>query len=434
MDRQKPHIYACVGVGFGPSNIALAIALEEEGQLDNVLFLDKASAPDWHGASMIEGSDIQHNPLRDFVTPRNPASPYGFLSYLKSKGRLFEFLNLGAPYPPRTDYARYVVWVARKFDRVVRYSAAVRALSYDSVDGVPVVRITMEGGECYFARSVSFAPGRSAYFPEPFAAHRGSRLVHAMHYLTAVARWQHEGGLRRIAVVGGSQSAVEILLELPSQFPQAQIVGLCRSFGYKQKDLSPFTERVYEPSFVDRFYGASEDVQNVMRQELWRSNYSAADHDVIAALQFRFYEQRVTGRRQIAMLDNKTTLSIEPHDTGHGFSLRLRDRMDCSETNETFDAIILATGYLNHGSPPEGETHHPLLEGVAPDSQFRSDGAIGQARDYRLLTKPGLERAPIYLNGMSETTHGFGDAGSFSLLSVRSAELCRSICDHLVRT
>ncbi|OBY27619.1 lysine N(6)-hydroxylase/L-ornithine N(5)-oxygenase family protein [Leisingera sp. JC1] len=427
MCEDSPHIYRCIGIGFGPSNIALAIALEEAGELDNVLFLEKAAAPDWQGEFLIDGSDIQHNPLRDFVTPRNPASPYGFLSYLKAQGRLFEFLNLEAPYPPRTEYARYCVWVARQFDSAVRYSSAVRCLKYTVAGGLPAVRIELESGQVFLARSVSFAPGRSIHVPAPFAAHMGGRMVHAAQYRSAVARWQDEGVIRRIAVIGASQSAVEMLLDLPGHFPQAQITGICRSFGYKQKDLSPFTERVYEPEFVGRFYDAPEEAQNSMRRELWRSNYGAADHDVIAALQFRMYEQRVTGRSQIVLLDNKTTLDITPLDGAGGFELTLLDRMDRSETRAEFDAVILATGFLNHGSAPEGEPFHPLLAGIAGEARFRADGAIAQARDYRLLTKPGLTRAPVFLNGVSETSHGFGDAGSFSLLSVRSAELAGSI-------
>ncbi|UWQ81689.1 SidA/IucD/PvdA family monooxygenase (plasmid) [Leisingera sp. S132] len=433
MSEDSPHIYRFIGIGFGPSNIALAIALEEAGELDNVLFLEKAAAPDWQGEFLIDGSDIQHNPLRDFVTPRNPAFPYGFLSYLKAKGRLFEFLNLEAPYPPRTEYARFTVWAARQFDRAVRYSAAVRSLEYTEAGGLPAVRVGLESGEVFLARSVSFAPGRSISIPQPFAAHMGGRMVHAAQYRSAVARWQEEGTVRRIAVIGASQSAVEMLLDLPGHFPQAQITGICRSFGYKQKDLSPFTERVYEPEFVDRFYDAPEDVQNSMRRELWRSNYGAADHDVINALQFRMYEQRVTGRAQIVLLDNKTTQEIAPQGGAGGFELTLLDRMDRSETRAEFDAVILATGFLNHGSAPEGEPFHPLLAGIAAEARFRADGAIAQARDYRLLIKPGLTRAPVFLNGVSETSHGFGDAGSFSLLSVRSAELARSIAAVPVR-
>mgnify|MGYP002040687153 CR=1 FL=1 len=46
------HVHDLIGIGFGPSNLALAIALEERGQehgpLD-ALFLDKQADYRWHG-------------------------------------------------------------------------------------------------------------------------------------------------------------------------------------------------------------------------------------------------------------------------------------------------------------------------------------------------------------------------------------------------
>ena len=420
----------CIGIGFGPANIALAIALEEVGQLNNTVFLEQAPAPDWQGEFLISGSDIQHNPIRDFVTPRNPVSPYGFLSYLKKQGRLFDFLNLSTPFPPRSDYARYVVWVARQFDRHVRYSSPVSRMTHETVDGVPVVKVETASGNMLYGRTVSFAPGRSPRIPDIFRPHLGSRVAHSTCYRSAVERWQYEGNVSSIAVLGASQSAVEMMLDLPSEFPSGQITGICRSYGIKQKDLSPFSERIYEPEFVNQFYHAPQAVQADLRGELWRSNYGAADHDVINALQFRLYEQKVTGRSQLRLIENTTTTNIVPAD--EGFTLSLRNRLDGTETAQNFDAVLLATGFMNHGVRAGAEPYHPLLSGIAPNARFRTDGAIAQARDYQILMKDDALHAPVFLNGVSETTHGFGDAGSFSLLSIRSGEIAASIAAALV--
>src|SRR5262249_58188395 len=107
-------MYDLVGIGFGPANISLAIALEEMGWTGSVLFLERQPGPSWQPQMLLDGTDIQHHPLRDFVTPRNPRSRYGFLSFLKSEGRLFDFLNLGIPFALRKDYAAYIGWVARQ--------------------------------------------------------------------------------------------------------------------------------------------------------------------------------------------------------------------------------------------------------------------------------------------------------------------------------
>jgi len=38
---------------------------------------------------------------------------------------------------------------------------------------------------------------------------------------------------------------------------------------------------------------------------------------------------------------------------------------------------------------------------------------------------------PLYINGLCEASHGFGDAGSFSLLSVRSDTIADEICNAI---
>lgn len=425
-------VYDLIGIGFGPANAALAIALEERGALDGALFLESGLAPDWQPEMMMEGTDIQHHPLRDLVTPRNPRSPYGFLTYLEAEGRLFDFLNLDAPFPPRTDYARYFRWVARQFDRVVAYGQTVTGLTpVHRPDGPPLVRVATADGRVRLARSISFAPGRSPFIPDGWADHLGDRVVHLTRYLTSVSRWQHEGDVRRIGVVGASQSAVEILLDLPGRFPDASIVSIARGFGFKQKDLSPFTEEIYEPEFIDYYYNASVASQADLREELWRSNYGAADHDIIGQLRFRLYEQKVTGKEQIRLLRNRDLASMTPLDGG-GYRVALVDRHNGDETTLTLDAVILATGFRNFGSGKAMEPFHPLLAEIAPLAAFRSDGGIGQTRDYAVPPRDAdTAIPPIFLNGVSESSHGFGDAGSFSLLSLRADRIAARVVEAI---
>lgn len=84
-------VHDLIGIGFGPSNIALAIALEErartQGELQ-VLFLDKQADYRWHGNTLVSQSELQISFLKDLVSLRNPTSPYSFVNYLhKQIGR-----------------------------------------------------------------------------------------------------------------------------------------------------------------------------------------------------------------------------------------------------------------------------------------------------------------------------------------------------------
>ena len=87
----SPAVHDLIGIGFGPSNLALAIALQErekaQGKLD-VLFLDKQADYRWHGNTLVTQSELQISFLKDLVTLRNPTSPYSFVNYLRHHGRL----------------------------------------------------------------------------------------------------------------------------------------------------------------------------------------------------------------------------------------------------------------------------------------------------------------------------------------------------------
>src|SRR5689334_21498442 len=89
-------VYDLVGVGFGPSNLALAIAVEEHngraGQ-DPVtaVFLERQPSFGWHRGMLLEDATMQVSFLKDLVTLRNPTSEYSFLCYLKDRDRLIDF-------------------------------------------------------------------------------------------------------------------------------------------------------------------------------------------------------------------------------------------------------------------------------------------------------------------------------------------------------
>jgi len=62
------------------------------------------------------------------------------------------------------------------------------------------------------------------------------------------------------------------------------------------------------------------------------------------------------------------------------------------------------------------------------------DGALQVEYNYRIrLTQRHRVGAPIFLNGLCESSHGMGDAGSFSLLAQRSAAIVEAIEDDHIR-
>jgi L-ornithine N5-oxygenase len=420
--------YDIIGIGFGPANIALAVALEESGFAGDALFLERAAAPDWQSEMMLDGSDIQHNPLRDFVTPRNPRSHYSFVNFLHTQGRLLDFLNLDTPFPLRKDYAMYIRWVARHFDRWTAYAHGVSALRV-SADG-EFIEVVTPTGQVVRGRSLAFGPGRSPLVPQAFRPHLGERVTHFTNYLTFMAQWRARGGLRSVAVVGASQSAVELILDLRTRCPDLAIHGIQRGFGFRLKDTSPFTERAYMPAFVDYFYDAVPERQRAMTADLWRSNYGAADADVIHTLHLALYEQKLDGRHRIDLHEHSDIAAVNVDDAG--VAIDLVDRNHGMAERVQVDAVILATGFRNFGAGAEQELFHPLLADVMPRARRREDGSAFITRTYALeQASPDQPLPPIFVNGLCESTHGFGDAGSFSLLAQRSGLIAGALSTAL---
>jgi len=418
-----------LGIGFGPSNLALAIAMEELGALEQSHFVEQAEDCLWQSGMLLDGADIQNNPIRDLVTPRDPRSRYTFVNYLKQNGRLFEYLNLGLEYPLRKEYSRYIRWCASHFRTSVSYSSRVTSLSLlpRSLErGARWCALTSDGVG-HVAQCLVVGTGRTPNIPAIFRQHLGPRLFHLNDYLPNVRRLSTED-VRSITVIGASQSAVEILLDLMNRLPSVEIEAVHRSFGFRQKDTSPFSDQVYFPSFTDYFYAASREAKQNLNRQLRTTNYSSADIDVVHRLYVQIYEERLDENDRFRLHSNVDVLAIER--VGERYRLVLRERNTGSVNIVITDAVVLATGFLDFGTGESSERYPALLQDVIPQLARDEAGVLRVNRDYSIDVDAGPDAPILYLNGLCESSHGLGDAGSFSLLAIRSMDIARSALDR----
>lgn len=407
--------YDILGIGFGPSNIAVAIALEESKSALNVHFIESAGDSTWQPGMLLDGSDIQNNPLRDLVTLRNPQSTYTFINYLKTEGRLIDFLNLGVTYPFRKDYAKYILWVAKFFANQVSYNMPALKIEHDGFCGWLVT--TPRG--ILHARALLLGIGRSRHIPEAFESILGSRVFHLCDYLPRLRSLGKD--IKSVAVIGGSQSAVEINLDLMGRYPNLAIHAVHRGYSMRQKDTSPFSDHVYFPEFVDYFFGMDNEARADLQRQLRSTNYSAADLDVLHRLYTTLYEERLDGRQRFEIHSN--TIVRNARTSVGQVLLDLKERFRDRDYILSVDAVVLATGFKDIGVGEGKESCPPLLSQIADRCRRSQDGALQVQRDYSLTVEGG---GLIYLNGLCESSHGLGDAGSFSLLSLRSLDIVRS--------
>src|ERR1044072_2106920 len=104
------HVYDVVGIGFGPSGLALGIAIEEHNAAaapgDQVLakFVERQRRVGWHRGMLLPGTTMQVSFLKDLATLRNPHSTFSFVSYLHAQDRLTDFINHKSLFPSRIEF------------------------------------------------------------------------------------------------------------------------------------------------------------------------------------------------------------------------------------------------------------------------------------------------------------------------------------------
>ena len=417
--------YEVIGVGFGPSNIALAITLEEEAPGTRCLFLEKAACSQWQAGLLLANSDVQNHPLRDLATPRNPRSHYSFTNYLFEKNRLFEHLNMGLYYPYRYEYRDYIKWAAEHFDSSVEYSTAVTdVVLLPDNNGSTLFQITTDTGKVLTCNNLVMATGRTPFIPTVLNAVAPHSLVHGAAFNSIIERIE-TGEVRSVAVVGGSQSAIEIMLYLTSTFPKVTVHGVSRKFGYRLKDSSPFTGEVYFPSFVDVFYDSKAQHKQRLKDDLNLTNYSASDADVLDELYRTLYRDKHFGHNKLSVHNCVDIVSAVMIDSTVSLEL-MTAHSDEAITSVEVDLVVSATGFRDMGPLEHQEMCPPLLNTLYAHMDKNELGEMQVGRDYR-LTLVDCNNAGLYLNGLCESTHGMGDAGSLSLVSIRAKQIVESI-------
>jgi len=421
-----------VGIGFGPANIALAALLDDEGHFPNSVFLDRSDNPIWQEEMLFENaldihSNIQNIPHRDLATLRSPRSKYTFMNYLHATGKLLSHLNMDLMMPMRPDFAGYIGWVSSQLkDRLMTGQQVEKITMLDDLHN-HVYRIDVAEKDPVFARHVVVGTGREAYIPEPFRDLMGGDRVFHLNRYNSGHKALIEKGARKFAVIGSSQSAVEIVLHLSKYEPRLEVQSFMRRFAFPLKDTNPFMSEIFFPSFTEMYYDADKDLKKRIDRDVHRTNYGACDMDVLEELYRQLYYDRMHGTNDVVI--NRLTDVLDAVEDADGVHMTVRDGETGDTRTEQFDGIILATGFRNIGTD-ERSVRVPLaLQGVKDKLDLDKDGCIRVDRNYRALLKPEYENAgSLVLNGLCEASHGMGDAGSLSLLAPR----VQTICDALM--
>ncbi|MEW1616135.1 MULTISPECIES: lysine N(6)-hydroxylase/L-ornithine N(5)-oxygenase family protein [unclassified Streptomyces] len=418
--------YDLVGVGFGPSNLSLAVALEEHrentpGQPLKAAFFERQPSFGWHRNMLLPNTTMQISFLKDLATFRNPVSRYSFVSYLHAAGRLTQFVNNKEFFPTRQEFHQYLEWVESNFSHQVSYSSEVTALRLPEGNGtvtpdyvqVEVRDTTGSGSRLVNARNLVISTGLVPRMPD--GIQRDERVWHSSEFLERF-RAMNGDDLKNVAVVGAGQSAAEIARFFHDTLPHAQVTAVIPSYGYSVADDTPFANQVFDPSAVDDYYFGTE----LTREAFWRyhknTNYSVVDDELIRDLHKRSYQEDVSGSKRLRFLNLTRVAAVRR--AGTETRVTLRSLIEGESRELETDVLVFATGY---DSMEPGR----LLGDLGRHFQLDGEGLHRVERNYRIATA-GTLPFDVYLQGGTEHTHGL-TSSLLSNLAIRSGEIVESV-------
>ncbi|MER5428960.1 SidA/IucD/PvdA family monooxygenase [Streptomyces sp. NPDC002588] len=423
-------VHDVLGIGFGPSNLALAIAVEEHNtgspreERLSACFLERQPRFGWHRGMLIDDATMQVSFLKDLVTLRNPTSDFSFLCFLREQDRLIDFLNQKTLFPLRAEFHQYFEWAADRMGHLVEYGSEVTAVEpvrdedgrvaffdvFSRDPGEPGRTIRRR------ARNISVAMGLEPHVPPGLELSErvwhNSRLIPGVSELTAAGR-----SVRRAVVLGAGQSAAEAVDYLHRSFPEAEVCAVFAKYGYTPADDSPFANRIFDPDAVDVYFGSPAEVKQSLIDYHRSTNYSVVDMELIEALYATAYREKVAGHERLRFLNVSRIRDVRDRADGP-----LDIAVEFLPTGEHHvleaDLLVLATGYR-----PRDLTR---LLGESAKLCLRDDGdALRVGRDHRVETAPEVT-AGVYLQGGTEHTHGLTST-LLSTTAVRAEEIHRSL-------
>ncbi|GGN58441.1 putative peptide monooxygenase [Actinoplanes lobatus] len=398
-----------VGVGLGPANLGLAIALEEAGTPARAQFLDRRPGFDWHPEMLLPSSVMQISYLKDLATQRDPRSAYTFVNYLHERGRMSDFINRKSFFPSRLEFTDYLRWAVERLQVPVCWGAEVVSVDLDERTGGCAVSWDLDGARhTTTTRYVAIGAGSTPRMPDWAAA-----LPGVLHNTGLIGGLRSAGLGRgaRVAVAGQGQSAAEAVRHVLDTYPGASVDCYLSGYGMTPADSSPFANRVFDPAAVDDFYFADANVRAELLDRHRATNYSCVDPELLTWLYDFEYQEKVAGGDRLRF--HRAARITSARASGGRITLDVLRRMTGTTARETYDAVVCATGFTS-----------PLPRKLLGGS-FGDTSDVWLARDYRLHRADG-SALPVFVLGSTESGHGLG-SGLLSNIAVRGGEIAGQV-------
>ncbi|GAA3759415.1 SidA/IucD/PvdA family monooxygenase [Streptomyces tremellae] len=414
-----------VGIGIGPFNLSLAALADGVPGRIETAFYEQNPAFTWHPGLLIEGATLQVPFLADLVTLAQPASPWSFLSYLRSVDRLYPFYFSERFHIDRAEYDAYCRWVSAHLPGL-HFGHQVDAVRWNTERAlfeVDFTQLDAEGeaealGRAY-TRNIALGIGTAPHIPEPLSPLAGDPavpVIHSSDYLRHRDRLLRAG---HVTVIGSGQSGAEVFLDLLRARPAGaeRLHWLTRTEAFAPMEYSKLGLEHFTPDYTHYFHQLPEHTRDGLVPRQWQL-HKGIDHDTLAAIHDELYRRTLNGGWPDATLTPGVRVRTAGRVATTRVELHLEHLQQRSRTRLTTDAVVLATGYRERPADR-------LLAGL--DAHIRRDSA-GRPRidgDHRMVLAPAVSGS-VYVQNAGAHAHGVGSP-DLGLAAWRSA----TILNHL---
>lgn len=389
-----------VGVGLGPFNLGLAALLDGVDDV-RAVFLDRREGFDWHPGLLLDDAEIQVPFLADLVSLADPTSRHSFLNYLHEHDRLYRFYFHERFQILRREFQHYGAWVAGRLGSC-RFGRTVTAVR-PHADGDWTVEARLADGtaETHRARHVVLGIGTAPTVPACAAEHvvagttasADGTLLHSADYAPQRARLL---GAPSVTVVGGGQSAAEVVLDLlRNAAPATRIDWVTRGLGFLSMEYGKLGLEHFTPEYVDHFHRLDAARRDALRsqQDLL---YKGISTDTAGEIFDTLYRRTAAGAAEPPLRYRARTevRAIAREDGDWRLTLGHRDEDGSADLRTS--AVVLATGYAAPPLPLDPAS-------FATDAEGRPD----VTRDYRLRAPDGTA-TDLFVQNAELHSHGVG--------------------------
>jgi len=355
----KKKVYDVIGVGIGPANLGLAALLENIKDLNSV-FLDEKKEFIWHNGVLLTHSNLQVHYLKDLVTLADPTNHYSFLSFLSSKNRLYQFINLQKSTIGRMEFEQYYKWVSTKL-RSLKFSNKVTTVKYEN----NVFKV-ISNDSTYYTKNIILGLGKRPYIPTSAIPYLSSDVIPSMNFSNA-----KEMENQTVTIIGGGQSAAEIIYTLlTNNILPKQINWITNKHRFFPLEDSCFSNEFPTPSYCSYFYNKDSLLKDRLNNLLFDTN-NGITMELLNEIYRKIYDLKFI-EKKVFKMNIFTSHSYEDMKKNtDGYIIDIKDIESNTIKKIRTDKIIFATGFKSNNFDILNSIIGTKKYEIAPDFSVR---------------------------------------------------------------